>query len=157
MQVIPLAEQPIDYAKEAVGLVFGGERTWDQQKYPDLVKFLKYSVVKSLIYNERTSPSVKKRVKAKVPAKGPQDQDEDLDLSDIIASKEPSADLVMIEKDTLKNIRYVLRNDDDALLVMEELIKFNKPKEIASDLGITIDETRNILKRIRRKATGAIN
>ena len=154
---LPLAQEPMDYAKEAVRLVFEGVRAWDSSENPDLQKFLKYSVVKSLIYNERTSPAVKKRVKNTVSIRAKdENEDEELTLSDTVKSNEPRIDLAMIEQQTLQSIRNALRDDDDAALVLEELIKSNKPREIASDLGIEIDEMRNIIKRIRRKAKGAI-
>jgi DNA-directed RNA polymerase specialized sigma24 family protein len=153
---LPLAQEPSDYAKEAVKLLFDEKRIWNPDTDPDLLNFLKYSVVKSLIYNERTSAAVKKRVEARVQPKGNEDTDEDLDFSDIVASKDPTVDSILIEQQTLENIRFALRDDDEAMLVFEELIKSNKPREIADDLGITIEEVRNILKRIRRKATGAI-
>jgi DNA-directed RNA polymerase specialized sigma24 family protein len=154
---LPLAQEPADYAKEAVRLLFDEKRMWHPDKDPDLVKFLKYSVVKSLIYNERTSPAVKKRAEAKVQSKGNEYNDEELNFSDVISSRDPTADSLLIEQQTLEKIRFAVRDDDEASLVLEELIKSNKPREIANDLGITIDEVRNILKRIRRKATEAIN
>jgi DNA-directed RNA polymerase specialized sigma24 family protein len=154
---LPLAQEPSDYAKEAVKLLFDERRIWNPDTDPDLLNFLKYSVVKSLIYNERTSAGVRKRVEAKVQPKGDEETDDELDFSDIVASKDPTADSLLIEQQTLESIRFALRDDDEAMLVFEELIKSNKPREIADDLGITIEEVRNILKRIRRKATGAIN
>lgn len=151
---LPLAQEPIDYAKDAVSLVFDGTRVWDVSKNPDLVKFLKYSVINSLIYDERSSPDVKKRAKAKIPVKG-NDEQEELSISDIIPSPDPTADLILIEQQTLQNIRLAIKDDDDACLILEELLNSRKPREIAVDLGISIEDVRNILKRIRRKATGA--
>jgi hypothetical protein len=154
---LPLAQQPGDYAKEAIRLIYEGQRTWDPKKNPDLAKFLKDSVVKSLIYNERISPGVKKRVTAKVPVKGNLEQEEELEFADVVPSREPLPDADVITEQTLANIRESLKGDDDAMLVYEELINSRKPIEIAKDLGISIEEVRNIVKRVRRKATGAID
>lgn len=153
---LPLTHEPSDYAKEAVRLVFDGTRHWDSSRHPDIVKFLKYSVIKSLIYNERISPGVKKRVENTITVKEDDDDEEEISLTETTESKEPLPDLLLIEQQTLKSIRTALDGDDDACIVLEELLKSKKPAEIAQDLGIKIDDIRSIIKRIRRKAKGAI-
>ncbi len=154
---LPPAHEPIDYAKEAVRLLFEGQRSWNEEKYPDVAKFLKYSIIKSLIYNDRVSRSVKMRLRAKVHVKGNYEDEEELEFSEIIPSDEPPADSVIIEQQTLQSIRLALADDYDAALIFEELIQSKKPREITKDLGITIEDVRNILKRVRRKVTAAIS
>jgi len=151
---LPLAQEPFDYAKEAIRLVWDGTRHWDYNRHPDLAKFLKYSVIKSLIYDERVSPSVKTRAKAIVLKDG---DGEELSLADITKCPDPNPDLVLIEQQTLNSIRKAVADNDDETLVLEELLKSCRPGEIAQDLGIPIDDVRNIIKRIRRKAKGAID
>jgi DNA-directed RNA polymerase specialized sigma24 family protein len=148
---LPAAEEPSDYAKQAIELLYEGTRVWNETKYPDLLKFLKFSVVKSLITNERKSPAVKKRVGQEIAIKSSSDDEEKLYLSDMVKAAEPLADLQLIERETLAAIRESLKDDDDALIVLDELVKSSTPAQISKDLGISIEDVRNILKRIRRK------
>jgi len=153
---VPKDRQPVDFAKEAIKLLYGGERNWDQLKYPDVTKFLKNSVIDSLISNSVGSPEVKNKAKTQIPVNSGE-SDEALNLSDIVKSKEPTAEMEIIAEEIISKIRYANKDDDDATLVLEELVKYSKPREISADLGISIEEVRKIIKRIRRRAKGSLD
>ncbi len=153
---VPKDRQPVDFAKEAIKLLYGGERHWDQSKYPDVTKFLKNSVIDSLISNAISSPDVKKKAKTQIPVNSGESE-EALNLSDIIKSKEPTAEMEIIAEEIVSKIRYANKDDDDATLVLEELVKYSKSREISADLGIGIEEVRKIIKRIRRRAKDSLD
>jgi len=145
-----------DLVNDAISLVYTGNRKWDYQKHPDLIKFFKFNVLKSLISNYFQAKELS--VITKLSYAGLSDADEELpDLIGNIPDYNHGIDAEMEAKETYDTMIGALADDDDAQLVFEELAQGAKPKEIAESLDYKIEDVRNIIKRIERKVSKVIS
>lgn len=138
-----------DIVQDAVTKVLTGERDWDTEVHPDLLKFLKNSVVRSLVSNYFVSPKTKNETTAGTLDPDPSDDGEADPFWETVKGNSTAADEELFAKEILLKLRDNLNDDDEAAIVFEEVIKGNKPKEIAKDLGISVENVNNALKRIR--------
>jgi DNA-directed RNA polymerase specialized sigma24 family protein len=144
-----------DLVSNAIFLVYTGDRKWDYQKDPDLIVFLKFSVIKSLISNYFNAKELS--MTTKLSYAGLSDANEELsDPIGNIPNCNHGIDAEMEAKETYEIMISALANDDDAQLVFEELAQGAKPREIAESLSYKIEDVRNIIKRVERKISKVI-
>jgi DNA-directed RNA polymerase specialized sigma24 family protein len=126
-----------DFVQEAYMRVYQGERKWDPQKNPDLIEYLKHSVIDSLI-----SASIKSKHNK---------------LSEIDLERDDYTDNVnaldnIIASEIYDSIQEKIRYDEDLQLLFTCIVDYNivKPKDIAKELGWEISEVNNAKKRLKR-------
>lgn len=135
-----------DLAFDAITAVYAGTRTWDPERHPDLTKFL-MDVVKSqsghLVeleeHKTRTFPSGA-------------DGEEDGRLETTVQQPGHDHPEQIILREQVQTIWECVRGDDDLELVFIELNEGKKPAEIASDLGLTVEEVYRLIEKFRRRA-----
>jgi len=134
---LPVDLEPADMVHAAIEDILTGQRTWDQDRYPNVEV-----VIKGMIKSEFYNAFGKKRVRIE-------------HKTTTIQSKEesgPSGDNCVYD-DILKEIEQGLEDDDEALEVYFAFLDgCRKPQEVADKLGLDIEEVRNRWKRLKRKA-----
>ena len=95
-------------------------------------------------------------VSANKPGNGEND-DADPDFDFLINTRpedvEGSIDAVAIEDYCMNTI---LNDDEDAQIVLNEMLSGKTQKQIAEDLGLTVRESENIIRKIRRNISSQI-
>jgi len=107
--------------------------------YPNLTEFLK-TVMNSLIANYFKS----ERVKSLSEVELNEEMDDARFFENLLEQK-------VITEDFIEKFEESLVNDSDAWLVFTELLIGITPKEIADKYPYTIEEVRNIQKKLRRR------
>ncbi len=146
-----------DIVQDAIIKVYSGERLWNRLKDPDLIKFLKYSVIKSLVSNYHESKIAKTQIAVSRIDLNMNDSDESDPFFETVEGNVPLPDEELFAIEILSTIRKKLEDDIDAALIFEELIKGGTPQSISNDLGITITDVNNALKRIRNTKAKEFN
>ncbi len=137
---LPKGNEAKDIAFEAINDLLTGERNWNTEKYPEIIDFLK-GVVDSKIYNLARSGDHKSRTMA--------DNDEIVSKA---KSKPDSEYEIEVEKEEeFRDRLFECVSGDD---VLEEtllyLVEDYKPRDIAQELDIPVDEVYNRIRRLRR-------
>ena len=144
---------PYDIAIEAIEKLYTGERTWDYEKYPDILNFLKYNIIKSMTNN--LFKTINK--KSIVFIKNNENFNEDIEYD--FFSKfgiEGELERELYAKELLDDIEKELK-DGDEWQIFNYRLDGLKNSEISVELGIPINEVENIMKRIKRKLTDIKN
>lgn len=126
---------------------FTGERKWYFRKYPDFDIYIKL-VIRSLVFQILLDSE-------KFTDNELLFEDEEISIFDTIPEEKLEEIIAKIDfKEFVDyaNLTLEKSNDTDAHLVFICMLEGNdKNKEIASELGITVDEVVNIKKRLERK------
>lgn len=120
---------------EAIDRVYRQERSWDPEKDPDLLAFLK-SVVKSLLSNSLTSVEGNTLY-------------EEVDAAESVTSGAGQDEELYCEQ-LDQYILLRLHGDPPLCLVYKALKDGLRPGEIAEEYGLDIREVRNAQKRLHR-------
>ncbi len=144
------AYSAVDVVKEVITDVLGGNRNWDIKKVPNINTFM-FNQIRSKIWNIVRK---RKRIVDLTSIKKRKKEDEDTDpASDFIDNNyctEKDEILTDFEnKDLVKKCYEVVQEDDEAYLVLCDMHKDMTNKEIAEDLGVTVEEVLKIKKRIK--------
>lgn len=138
---------PYDIAIEAIEKLYTGERKWDFEKDPDILKFLKYNVIKSMTNNLFETINRK----SIVFIKNNEDFNEDIEYDFFRKfGIEDELERELYAKELLDDIEKELKNEDEWQIFNYRLDGL-KNSEISNELGIPIKEVENIMKRIKRK------
>jgi RNA polymerase sigma factor (sigma-70 family) len=138
-----------DIVQDAITKLFTGEREWNPETDPNLVYYLKYSVIKSLVNNYFRTIKAKNIVPASKLESNLPDEDEPSDFWETVNGGSATPEEEVYAREIISAIRVNLNGDDDAGIIFEEVIKGSKPGEISADLGVPIEDVRNAIKRIR--------
>lgn len=147
----PSGQGPDDVAAEAIVRLIEGRRNYDEQKYPDLLEYLKKSVTKSIVSHIIDSPDFEKRKPT------PHIVTDDGEIKEIeIEDKSDDPSLAYIRKDLVEKINAILQKrfaQDSIVLGILECMKagFDKPSEFAEYLEVEIGDVNNAQKRLRRE------
>ncbi len=146
----PSGQGPEDIAAEAIVRLIQGRRTYDEQKYPDLLVYLK-NVVDSIVYHIIKSIDFEKR-KSKPYTLTEDGKIEEIEIEN--GGDDPSK--VLIQKDLVEKINTVLYEkfaQDDIVLGILECMKagIDKLSDIAEYLDIKTSYINNAQKRLRRE------
>lgn len=138
------ADLAYDYTMEAISRYLNDKSKFDKSKNPDLVSFLKYYYLRQIISNSKNSGRYKYE---NIP-------DEISDGSYISLDrflKEYTID-EQIDVDSIVDIiEETIANDDELIpLFKGRYYTDSKRVELCKDLGITIQEYDNRMKRLRR-------
>jgi RNA polymerase sigma factor (sigma-70 family) len=156
--MLPKGYGPEDFSCEAIRLVLTGDRQWDPEREPDLLRYLK-SIVKSLVYHlmrskdhrARANTNTEERFEAvallvdAIPAGTPDPEREFFGDDDEEQSRE-LADLVIASA----------QGDDELELIVLELLEGKKPREIAASLGMPVQRVYQCLQNLQRRARTAL-
>lgn len=126
-------------ADQAVESLWDETRKWNTEYYDTAYDFLK-GAVDSLISNYTKSKTVANTIA--LP---------DYDQFDLQYGVSSNPEDAYIAKEMEEEIAQILRTDADAAQVFECLRDGLKPREVAVELDIDINEIYNILKRLQRK------
>lgn len=141
---LPKGNEPIDLVQEAITKVITGERRWDPQKEPDLVRYLKMTI-KSLIRNLLASEDYKKTRKFAIVG-------DDGDFHEEFEDTGQSFDARIEFDDIWQHVVEITKDDDEIQLVLMYMSDgITTRKELAEALGLPATEIDNISKRIKRK------
>jgi hypothetical protein len=129
---LPDSTEPEDIVIEAITRVYEGQRVWNPEQDPGLEDYMK-SVLKSMVSNLMTL-SGKKVALDKFPSlrsDGGTDEEATFNSLD-------------------ENIRRFVSTDAELALVYKAIKDGFKPREIAKDYAIPIQDVRNAQKKLRR-------
>lgn len=147
----PSGQGPEDVAAEAIVRLIEGRRKYDEQKYPDLLEYLKKSVTKSIVSHIIDSPDFERRKPI------PNVLTEDGEIEEIeIESGGDNPFIIYMQKDMIEIINAILQEkfaQDNIVLGILECMKagIDKPSEIAVCLGVETSDVNNAQKRLRRE------
>lgn len=129
-----------DFISEVYEKVYIGERKWDPEKDPDLLKYLK-SAIDSLIY-DATKLKDSKLLQLDLNKHDVSDSEDLFDKQD---DKE-------INENIYENIIDEIKGDDDLELLFMCITEYGKtkPEEIKEELGWEKDKINNVKKRLKR-------
>lgn len=141
-----------DVAYKAISDVLDGTRNWNQEKHPDLINYLQFSVCRSIISNLYSKAETKTTFT--------------ITQSDYFGTDENSNSIeyydgasmnfgLYFEQDIdnehfLNKLEDELKTDQIGQLVLLSILEGNQTREIAKDLEISESEVSNAKKRIRR-------
>lgn len=150
---LPEGQKPEDVAQKAIADVLTGQRNWDPEKHPDFLRYMQYSVCRSIISN--------------LYARSDRQKNKTINQSDCFGPNEtPDFEYYngnhvnfglhyeqFIDNDIfLQKMETALESDDMGQMVLLSVLDGNPPRMIAKDLGISEDEVANAKKRIKRAA-----
>lgn len=160
---LPKGNSPEDIAVSAIEKVWDGSRDWDPDKYPNLLKHLKWIVSSDI---EHLFSSIEHKKTGHMPALK-NDNRTDVDLGEM-AHEHPHSisekvltpeEEIIAEQDRrsaeglIAELHDAVKGDDDLellLLYFEE--GFDKPETIAAETGWDIKTVYNLKKKLLRKA-----
>lgn len=160
---LPKGYSPEDIAVSAIEKVWDGTRDWDPDKYPDLLKHLKW-IVSSDIEHLCSSMEHKKTGRMPVLKK---DDGTEIDLNEMTHEHPhsmsekvltPEEELIAeqdrrSEESLIAELHAAVKGNDDLellLLYFEE--GFDKPETIAAETGWDIKTVYNLKRKLLRKA-----
>lgn len=159
---LPGGQTPEDIAFEAIAKVWQGERSWDPEKYPDLLTHLRW-IVKSDLGHLFASTQHLKTKRLSETCGGPEEGNaaHPTDIwasSEAIGSLDPESELILreqrVHEERMKNELYALiKGDEDLellLLCFEEGL--DKPEAIAAQMDWEVSKVYNLKKRLLRRA-----
>lgn len=122
-----------------------GTRKWDMEKY---------NLHQVVWMNAKSEASARiKKEKRFVPTLtiSKDDTDKNKCMDDLINTQPPDVEGSM-DADTLQAYIFdvMLKGDEDAQIVLDEMLKGKTQKQIAEYAGITVDEAEKIIRKIRR-------
>ena len=149
---LPKGNRAEDIAQQAITLVLSGKRKWNTTKYPDFLRFMQFSVCRSLIsnlYSNKEEQTTNKLSQTDYFFSGEDDSSQINDGS--IIGFDLHYEEIIDNKKFIQELEKELNGDDTGQLVLLAIIETDaKNKEIAADLGIPINEVTNAKKRIKR-------
>lgn len=148
---LPEGREPPDMAREAVRLVFEGERKWNPDTHPDLLRYLT-GVVSSLISNLITGADHTRRVTGTAEGLFDLDTFEDTAPLNPLASAESD--------ECVEELRAIVdgQTEDDEKLasIAMGLEDEMRPAEIAEFLSIDVKEVYVLTRKLRRRLLSAM-
>jgi hypothetical protein len=160
---LPKGNSPEDIAVNAIEKVFDGTRDWDPDKYPDLLKHLKWIVSSDIEHlfssmeHKKTGrmPVLKSYNGAKVDVcEIAHEHPHSMGKKVLTPEEELIAEYDRRSEESLINeLQDAVKGDDDLELLMlcfEE--GFDKPETIAAETGWDIKKVYNLKKKLLRKA-----
>jgi RNA polymerase sigma factor (sigma-70 family) len=155
--MLPKGHTPADLVCEAIRLVFEGDRQWNPEQDPDLLRYMK-SVVKSLVSHLLRSRDHRARANTRTQ--------ENLDAVELAVaavpatSPNPEQEFFGDEDDAqmheLVDLVHGCANGDDELeLIVLELQEGKKPREIAESLGMPVERVYQCLQKLQRRVRAA--
>jgi DNA-directed RNA polymerase specialized sigma24 family protein len=135
-----------DFATEAIEKIFDGTRTWDFERFPDLLIHLK-GIVKSLIWNHIKS-SERAPVK-KTAAVNEINFLEDVDSSSDIPDPDNPETLIITEENW-KTLESGFGDDVDGFIIFCEWLDGVPPREIAGNCNTNVTTIYNVTKKGKR-------
>lgn len=138
-----------DFATQAIEKIFEGVRTWDFNRFPDILIHLK-GVAKSLIWSHVKSSS--KSVVKKEAAATVMDDAEDIEsYTDFAESVDPEE--IIISEENWKELEKEFGEDSDGFIIFCDWIDEIPPRDIASGYSIDVAVVYNIIKKGKRYIT----
>ena len=158
--ILPGGKTPEDIAAEAIEKIWQGKRSWDSEKYPNLLTHLKWVVASDI---NHLFESTEQEITARLP-EWAENEPEQVAADDPVGTVksssilDPEAALIQAEKkafeEEVKKTLYGLVEGDDELemllLCFEEGI--DKPELISKETGWSVTQANNAKKRLFRKA-----
>lgn len=148
---LPKGQEPADMAREAVRLVFEGERKWNPETHPDLLRYLS-GVVSSLVSNLVTSADHMRR------SDGTAKEPPDFDVFEGSVSPNPLA--TAESEECVEELRLIVdrETDGDEKLssVAMGLEDGMRSAEIAEFLSIEVKEVYRLTRKLRRRLLSAM-
>lgn len=143
-EVLPSGYDAEALAQESILRLLNGERNWDVVKFPDLLDFLKASVIDSLVSHLRDRVELKKTAPLN-------------EAGELLLESEPISLPAENSEYTslLANAIVDASSDDEELSTVVECLLEDiiKPREIAQKMGLTPREASRIKERLKAKCT----
>lgn len=151
---LPMGYKAEDVAYKAITDVLDGTRKWDPIKQPDFLKYMQFSVCRSIISNLLSKRETKVTIQAGQSTYSSTDESSD----SIEYYNGACINLGLhfeqnLDNDTFLNkLEHELRVDETGQLVLLAVLSGNPTRDIAKDLGISENDVSNAKKRIKRAA-----
>lgn len=151
---LPQGYKPEDVAYKAIADVLDGTRNWQPDKDPDFLRYMQFSVCRSIISN-----LISKSENRTTKQAGQSTYFSSDDNSDSMEYYDGSYinlglffEQEIDNKTFLNKLEVELKIDETGKLVLLSLLDGNPTREIAKDLGISENDVSNAKKRIKRAA-----
>lgn len=127
--------------------IIAGTRTWDMEK-------LKLEQVLWMNIRSEVSNRVKKEIRyIPTPVINNAGEDESGKSLDDLVNTQPEDIEGAIDAKTIESYCFdvILKDDEDAQIILNEMLEGKKQQQISNELGITLKEAETIIRSIRRK------
>lgn len=140
-----------DFAQQAIEKLFDGSRSWDYERFPDILIHLK-GIAKSLI-----SSHFKKSVRAvavvkKTVAPSNMEGVEGLETAMEIPDAE-DPEHIQINDEHWKQLEIAFGEDEEGFLIFDDWLDGKRPREIAKGYQTDVKKIYNIIKKGKRFLT----
>lgn len=138
-----------DFAMEAITKYLGNKDKFDPSRNPDLINYLKYHILRQLIFNFNNSAGVKRRVNVEIVF---DEKESNIEYSlEHLHNQDSYIENNLDEKIFILKMERKLKNKPELKEVFDLLChKNSKRAEICKDLGITVHEFDNRYRRLKR-------
>lgn len=140
--MIPTDQDPEDIAMGAITKVYEGQRKWNPDDEPDLLRYLK-SVVKSMVNNDITSANSTRRKQVD-------------DISELQVVHHDHMDEELYSRQLNEKILHDMQGDAELCLVYKALKDGYLPGEISAEYGLEIKKVQYAQRRLKRLAIKVI-
>lgn len=151
---LPQGYKAQDVAYKAIIDVLDGTRNWDPEKDPDFLKYMQFSVCRSIISN--LISKVENQVTTQAGQSSYFSPDEKSDSNEYYDGAYINLGLPFEQeidnKTFLGQLESELKVDETGKLVLLSMLDGNKTREIAKDLDMSENDVSNAKKRIKRAA-----
>lgn len=149
-EALPEGKQSHDLAMGAITQAFGieGNRKWDYEKHPDLLKYL-MDTVDSLVSNLVRSSEHKSAAKSSVNEFNKYGDPIHKDI--VIPDHEHKIDNEIL----VNEIRECTKGEDDLEIIFQCLLEGMKSREIADEYGLSISQVYQLTRKLIRRVIAA--
>ena len=142
------AQLSYDFAMDTIEKFLQNKKKFDPSRNPDLLNYLKYNILRQMVYNFRNSSGVKRRVQIET---SPESMVSKENILDTIYSTNATFDEKFDTETLIENIEEKI-SKETTIKSIYELIYYNglKRARICSELKISTREYDNSLRRLKR-------
>lgn len=149
-EALPKGKQPSDLAMEAIAQAFGieGDRKWDYEKYPDLLKHL-MNTVDSLVSNLVISSEHKSTAKSSI---NDFNKNGDPVHQGIVM---PDYERKMDNEILANKIHECTEGEDELEIIFQCWLEGMTPREIAEEYGLSRSHVYQLTRKLERRVRAA--
>jgi len=137
---------------EILSDIIDGTRAWEMEK--TTIEEVLWANINSEVFNFAR----KERKFVFIPAAEYEDNEKSNAGMDSLVNTRPEDIEGKIDSDVIENycLNEILKDDDDAQIVFMEMCENKKQKQIASELGLSVEKTKSLIRNIKRKISKQI-
>ena len=137
---------------EILGDIIDGTRAWDMDK--STIEQVLWANINSEVFNFAR----KEKKYIFIPAAEYEENENSIKGMDLLINAPPEDIEGKIDTDAIENycMNEILKDEEEAQIVFMEMCENKKQKQIASELGLSVEKTKGLIRNIKRKISKQI-